>query len=48
LQKETLYAVSASPKVRVLEGLGGGFGGGDGGSPFDMLTVEVVSILRFG
>lgn len=42
------YVVSKFLDATVLEGLGGGFGGGDGGSPFDILMVGVVSTLRFG
>lgn len=37
-----LYMLPSAPKSMAHEGLGGGFGGGEGGSSFDMLTSGVL------
>lgn len=39
---------SVSLETNVCEGLGGGPGGGEGGSSFDILTIGAVRTLRSG
>lgn len=45
-QSKLTYPLLSSPNSNILDGLGGGFGGGDGGSPLDIFFGRLVETER--